>query len=50
MKNGPLRIVNDLGSAGRGKKRDMEVGGTGRKQGRGGSRDGEEGGTRRMNK
>ena len=36
MKNGPLRIVNDLDSAGRGKKRkEEEEGGTGRKEGRG---------------
>ena len=39
MKNGPLRIVNDLDSAGREKKRDR------RKEGRGGRRDVEEGGT-----
>ena len=35
MKNGPLQIVNDLDRAGRGKKRDEEEGGTGRKEGRG---------------
>ncbi len=41
MKNGILRILNDLDSAGRGKKdvpggrRDEEEGGTGRKEGRG---------------
>ena len=39
MKNGPLRIVNDLDSAGRGKKRDEEERGTGRKEGRGGRMD-----------
>ena len=39
MKNGPLRIVNDLDSAGRGKKRDEEEGVTRRKEGRGGRRD-----------
>ena len=38
MKNGLLRILNDLDSAGRGKKRNQEEGGT---------RDEEEGGTRR---
>ena len=48
MKNGLLRILNDLDSAGRGKKRDEEEGGTRRKKGRGGRRDGEEGGTRRV--
>ena len=47
MKNGPLRIVNDLDSAVRGKKRDEEEGGTRRKEGRGGKRDGEERGTGR---
>ena len=30
-----LRILNDLGSAGQGKKRDKEAGGTRRKEGRG---------------
>ena len=39
-----LRILNDLGSAGQGKKRDKEAGGTRRKEGRGGRRDREEGG------
>ena len=54
MKNGLLRIINDLDSAGwmrkkgRGGRRDEEAGGTRRKEGRGGSRDGEEGGTRRV--
>ena len=47
MKNELLRILNDLDSAGRGKKRDEEEGGTRRKEGRGGRRDREEGGTRR---
>ena len=47
MKNGLLRILNDLDSAGRGKKRDEEEGGMRRKEGRGGRRDEEEGGTRR---
>ena len=47
MKNGLLRILNDLDSAGRGKKRDEEEGGTRRKEGRGGRRYGEEGGTGR---
>ena len=46
MKNCPLRIVNDLDSAGRGKKRDEEEGGT-RKEGQGGRSEGEEGGTGR---
>ena len=46
MKNGHLRILNDLDSAGRGRKRDKEEGGTRRKEGRGGRRDEEEGGTR----
>ena len=54
IKNGLLRILNDLDSAGRGKKegrggrRYEEEVGTGRKEGRGGWRDGEEGGTMRM--
>ena len=43
IKNGLLRIVNDLDSAGRGKKRDKEEGGAWRKEGRGGRMDGEEG-------
>ena len=47
MKNGLLRILNDLDSAGRGKKRDEEEGGTRRKEGRGGKRNEEEGGLRR---
>ena len=38
LKNGLLRILNDLDSAGRGKKRDEEEGGTGRTEGRGGRR------------
>ena len=48
MKNGFIRILNDLDSAGRGKKRDEEEGGTRRREGQGGRRDGEEGGTRRV--
>ena len=50
MKNGPSRILNDLDSAGQGKKRDEVEGGTRRKEGRGGRRFEEEGGTRRMKK
>ena len=49
MKNVFLRILNDLDSAGRGKKRDEE-GGTKGKEGREGRRDGEEGGTRKVEK
>ena len=45
MKNGLLRVLNDLNSAGRGKKGDEEEVGTRRKEGRGGGRDEEEGGT-----
>ena len=47
MKNGLLRILNDLDSTGRGKKRDKEEGVTRRKKRQGGMRDGEEGGTGR---
>ena len=47
MKNGLLRILNDLDSAGRGGRRDEEEGGTRRKEERGGRRDEEEGETRR---
>ena len=43
MKNGLLRILNDLDSAGRGKKRDEDEGGTRMKEGRGRRRDEEEG-------
>ena len=51
MKNLLLRILNDLDSAERGRRRgDEEEGGTGRKEGRGGRRDGEKGGTRRVKK
>ena len=50
MKKGLLLILNDLDSAGRGKKRDEEEGGTMREEGRGRRRDGEEGGTRRVKK
>ena len=39
MKNGLSRILNDLDSAGRGKKRDEEEGGTKRKKGRVGRKD-----------
>ena len=47
MKNGHFRILNDLGNAGRGRKRgEEEEGGTRRKEGGGGRRDKEEGGTR----
>ena len=47
MKNGLLRILNDLDTAGRGKNRDEEEGGTRREVERGGKRDEEEGGTGR---
>ena len=47
IKTGLLRILNDLDSAGRGRKRDVEEGGTRRKEGRGGRMDEEEGWTRR---
>ena len=50
MKNGLLRILNDLEGAGRGRKRDEEEGGTRRKEGRGGRSDEEEGATRGVNK
>ena len=46
MKKGLLWILNDLDSAGRGKKRDEEKG-MRRKEGRGGSREGEKGGKAR---
>ena len=46
MKNGLLRILNDLHSARRGGRRDQEEGGTRRNEGRGGMRDEEEGGKR----
>ena len=49
MKNGLLRILNYLDSAGHAKKRDEEEVGTRRKEERGG-RDGEEGGTWRVKK
>ncbi len=39
MKNGHLRILNDLDIAGQGRKRDEEKGGTRRKDGRGGRMD-----------
>ena len=45
MKNGLLRILNDLDSAGRGRKRDGEEGGTRRKEGRGGRTNAEKGAT-----
>ena len=41
-KNGILRILNDLHTAGLGGRRDEEEGVTRRKEGRGGRRDGEE--------
>ena len=47
MKNGLLQILNDLDSAGRGKKSDEEEGVTRRKKGRGGRSDEEEGVTRK---
>ena len=47
MKNGLLRILNDLDSAGRGERRDEEEGGTRWKEERGGRRNEEEGGTTR---
>ena len=57
MKNGLLRILSDLGCAGRGRKRDKEEGGTRRKEGRGGRKEGhgersdvEEGAMRRVKK
>ena len=43
MKNGLLRIPNDLDGAGRGRKRDEEEGGPRRNDGRGGRMDAEEG-------
>ena len=39
MKNGHLRILNDLDIAGRGRKRDEEEGGARRKERRGGRSD-----------
>ena len=50
MKNGFLRILNDLDSAGRGKKRDEEEGWMRRKDGRGERSDVEEGAMRRVKK
>ena len=50
MKNGLLRILNDLDRAGRGGRRDEEEGGTRRKEERGGRRNEEEQGTRRVKK
>ena len=50
MKNGLIRIQNDLDSAGRGKKRNEGEGGMRREEGQKGRRDGEEGGTRRVKK
>ena len=47
MKNGLVRILNDLDSAERERNRDEEEGRTRRKEGRGGRRDEEEGGTGR---
>ena len=48
MKNGLLRILNELVSAGRGGRRDEEEGGTRRKEEWGARRVGEKGGTRRV--
>ena len=45
MKNGHLRILNDLDNAGRGRKRDEEERGTRRKEGRGVRMDAEKGAT-----
>ena len=50
MKDGLLRILNDLGSAGRVRKREEEERGTRRKEGRRGRRDEEEGVMRRIKK
>ena len=50
MKNGLLWILSDWDSAGRGRKRNKEEGGTRRKEGRGGRSDEEEGATRRVKK
>ena len=50
MKNGLLRILNDLDSAGRGGRRDEEEGRTRRKDGRGERSDVEEGAMRRVKK
>ena len=47
MKNGLLRNLNDVDSAGRGRKRGEEEGATRRKKGRGGRRYEEEDATRR---
>ena len=47
MKNGLLRILNDLDSAGRGRKRDEKEGATRRKERRGGRSDEEKGAKRR---
>ena len=47
MKNGFLWILNDLDSAGRGKKRDEEEGEMRRKEGRGGRRNDESEGMRK---
>ena len=54
QKNGILKILNDLDSAGREARgeeaRGEEEGGTRRKKGRGGRKEQEEGGTRRVKK
>ena len=46
MKNGLLWILNDLDSAGQGRRRGEEEGEMRRKEGRGGRWNGEEGGTK----
>ena len=48
MKNGLLRILNDLEVAGRVRKRDEEEGGTRRKEGRGGRSNEDERAMRRV--
>ena len=47
MKNGLFQIKSDSDSAGQGRKRNKEEGGTRRKEGRGGRSDEEEGVTRK---
>ena len=50
MNNGLLRNLNDVDSAGRGRKRDEEEGATRRKEGRGARSNKEEGATRKVKK
>ena len=50
MKNGLLRNLNDVDSAGRGRTRDEEKGATRRKEGRGARSNEEVGATRRVKK